>query len=318
VVDQRPVLVVTAADDPTADLVIDELTTRGVPVVRFDPGDFPRRLEISAFVGAGSPWRGSLTTASQAAALGAVRALYYRRPSPYTFDWLDPQDARFAAAQARHGLGGVLAALPGCLYLNHPMRLPEAELKPVQLAAATRLGFTVPATLVTNDPEQARRFAKQRPVVYKPLRVPPYEVDGRAQTIWVREVDPDEIDETVSGTAHMFQERVDKSADVRVTVVGHRVFCVRIDTDGDHLDWRYDYQRLSYRVVDPPAGLTRALRAYLDGVGLVFGAFDFALDRAGDWVFLECNPNGQWAWLEEATGLPMTAAFADLLERGAS
>jgi len=181
----------------------------------------------------------------------------------------------------------VLAALPGCFHVNHPMRLPEAEVKPVQLAAATSLGFTVPATLLTNDPGEARRFAKERPVVYKPPRVPPYEVDGRAHTIWVRGVDPDEIDETVSGTAHLFQECVDKVADIRVTVVGDHVFCVRFDTDGDHLDWRYDYQRLSYRVIDPPAGLTRTLRAYLDRFGLVFGAFDFALSRTGDWVFLE-------------------------------
>lgn len=30
---------------------------------------------------------------------------------------------------------------------------------------------------------------------------------------------------------------------------------------------------------------------------------------------LECNPSGQWYWLEPETGLPMCAALADLLER---
>ena len=30
---------------------------------------------------------------------------------------------------------------------------------------------------------------------------------------------------------------------------------------------------------------------------------------------LECNPSGQWYWLELETGLPMCAALADLLER---
>lgn len=29
----------------------------------------------------------------------------------------------------------------------------------------------------------------------------------------------------------------------------------------------------------------------------------------------ECNPSGQWHWLEHETGLPMCAALADLLER---
>jgi hypothetical protein len=58
------------------------------------------------------------------------------------------------------------------------------------------------------------------------------------------------------------------------------------------------------------------IRAYLTRFGLVFGAFDFAVTRTGAWWFLECNSNGQWAWLEERTGLPMTAALADLLLEG--
>ncbi|GAA2408622.1 hypothetical protein GCM10010433_04210 [Streptomyces pulveraceus] len=36
------------------------------------------------------------------------------------------------------------------------------------------------------------------------------------------------------------------------------------------------------------------------------------------WWFLECSPNGQWVWLEDAAGLSITAAIADLLENGAS
>jgi len=88
---------------------------------------------------------------------------------------------------------------------------------------------------------------------------------------------------------------------------------VRIDADV--LDWRSDYDHLSYRVVTPPPEVRRALHRYLRRFGLVFGAFDFALTGDG-WVFLECNPNGQWAWMEDPTGLPMTAAFADLLAEG--
>lgn len=40
------------------------------------------------------------------------------------------------------------------------------------------------------------------------------------------------------------------------------------------------------------------------------------LDRDGEPHWLELNPNGQWGWLEERTGLPMGAAFADLLAQG--
>ncbi|MFD3875416.1 ATP-grasp ribosomal peptide maturase [Streptomyces sp. NPDC058623] len=309
-----PVLVVTNLDDPTADLVIDELHGRGVPVVRFDSGDFPTTLSFTAhFTPHGI--QGSLTTPTRTADLARVRSMYYRRPSGFTFPHLDDQTARFAVTQARYGLGGVLAALPDCLYVNHPHHIGDAEFKPSGLAVAIDSGFRVPATLLTSDPNAAKQFIRQyQSVIYKPLATPLYrDENGVSCTVKVLEVTADEIDDSVAGTAHLFQHRVDKVADVRVTVIGDEVFCVRIDSD--LLDWRTDYDALMYSVVEPPPGITEALSAYLTHFGLVFGAFDFALDGVGQWWFLECNPSGQWAWMEPETGLPMVAALADLLER---
>ncbi|MFI1729387.1 ATP-grasp ribosomal peptide maturase [Streptomyces acidicola] len=308
-----PVLVVTNLDDPTTDLVIGELHGRGVPVVRFDSGDFPTTLSIAATItsdGIG----GALTTPTRTADLSHIRSLYYRRPSGFTFSHLDNQTARFAVTQARYGLGGVMASLPGCLYVNHPHRIGDAEFKPSGLAAAAACGFRIPPTMVASGPDAARAFIKAHgSVIYKPLSTPLYRIDGVSCTVQVREVTAGEIDDAVAGTAHLFQQRIDKTGDVRVTVIGNQVFCVRIDSD--LLDWRSDYSRLRYSVVQPPPGIFEALSAYLDRFRLVFGAFDFAVDRQGQWWFLECNPSGQWAWLEPETGLPMMAAMADLLER---
>jgi ATP-grasp ribosomal peptide maturase len=313
----RPVVVLTQPDDLTADLVIAELNRRAVPIVRFDPADFPHTLTMSARIDTDG-LHGAVTTRSRRADLGAVRSLYYRRPRGFTFPGLDPQDAHFATLQARYGLGGVLASLPNCLYVNHPHAIADAEFKPAQLATAVALGFQVPPTLITNDPDEARAFAAEHgPIIYKPLRGSPYRQDGQARTIWVTEVDPADLDESIAGTAHLFQTRVPAAAFLRVTAIGDRLFCVRIDSGG-LLDWRADYDALTYTATDPPPGLADLTAAYLKRFGLVFGCFDFVV-RAGDGtpVFLECNPNGQWQWLEAETGLPMTAALADLLEQGA-
>jgi ATP-grasp ribosomal peptide maturase len=316
--DSRSVLVVTNLDDPTADLVIEELNARGVPVMRLDTGDFPAEVQMAAFTARGHErhWRGRLETPTRTACLESVRALYFRRPSGFVFPDLSDQDARFAVAQARYGLGGVLTCLPDCLYVNHPNRIGDAEYKPVQLAVASRLGFNVPATLITNEPETARAFAKEHaPVVYKPLAVPPYVVAEASCTVLTTEVEPDDIDDTVAGTAHMFQARVAKVADARVTVIGAQAFSVRIDSG--MLDWRADYAQLTYSVVNPPAGIEGALHAYLRSFGLVFGAFDFAIAADGSWHFLECNPSGQWAFLETPTGLPLTASMPIFWKAGA-
>lgn len=311
--DTRPVLVVTSLHDPTADVVISELHDRDIPVVQLDSGDFPASLSVEAEITAHGI-QGRLLTPSRTANLANVRALYYRRPTGFAFPHLHEQDARFAITQARYGLGGGLASLPGCLYVNHPHRIGDAEFKPSGLAAAVDAGFLVPPTLITSSPDAARAFIKRHSsVIYKPLHNPIYRVDGVSNVVEVAEVSAADIDDGVAGTAHLFQKRIPKTADVRVTVIGGQVFCARIDSA--LLDWRTDYDRLTYTAVEPPPGIKPALRRYMDHFGLVFGAFDFCVAEDEQWWFLECNPSGQWYWLEPETGLPMSAALVDLLER---
>jgi ATP-grasp ribosomal peptide maturase len=315
--DGRPVLVCTEHEDATADLVIAELNRRRVPVLRFDPGrDFPAPVVLAARIGAGG-WGGRLTVGERTANLSAVRALYHRRPSPSPTG-SGEQAARFAAQENRRGLGGVLGALPGCLYLSHPQAIARAEYKPAQLSAALRNGLTVPATLITNDPMEAKAFCAAQPTIYKPLHAGAYEVEGEPAGIWAAPVEAGEVDGAVSHSAHLFQAQVPKVADVRVVVVGEQVFSARITAPPGVVDWRAEYQSLTYQPVACPDGIRRALVRFLAAFGLNFGAFDFAVTADGGWWFLECNPNGQWAWLEDAAGLPITTAIADLLENGVS
>ena len=48
-------------------------------------------------------------------------------------------------------------------------------------------------------------------------------------------------------------------------------------------------------------------------LGLSYGAVDLVLTPEGRYVFLEINPNGQYLWVEDATGLPISDALCDLL-----
>ncbi|MEU3614083.1 ATP-grasp ribosomal peptide maturase [Streptomyces sp. NPDC006872] len=314
--EERPVLVATEADDLTADMVITELNRRNVPVVRFNPADIGADLTVSARFGTcPASMVGEVRTLSRTADLARVRAVYWRRPEWPAFSHLEPADARFAAAQVRFGLGGSLYAMDCPLWVNHPLRIAAADYKPAQLALAQRLGLAVPPTLVTNDPVEAREFiTSQGDVIFKTLRWTPYTRDGVPVTGWADPVSADEIDESVRVTPHLFQACVDKVADLRVLVVGRHTFAVRIDSE--LLDWRKDYSALTYAVGHLPDPVNKALHLYLEFLGLVSGSFDIAVDRAGDHWWLELNPNGQWGWLETETGLPMSAAFADLLSKG--
>ncbi|WP_018541370.1 ATP-grasp ribosomal peptide maturase [Streptomyces sp. MspMP-M5] len=319
-----PVLAVTSLGDVTSDLVLDELYGRGVPVVRLDPGtDFTAGTTMAAHFGNHGP-SGTLHTPSRRLDLSAVRSVYWRRPTPYggATPATESAETRFAHSQARSGYGGTLAALPGALYLNHPWRNRDAEYKPTQLATAAQVGLDLPPTLLTNDPDAAKRFvARHAPAVYKPVHAVHLTPDSSgtpAHTIWVRTVEPDEIDDSVAACPHLFQACVPKVADIRLAAVGNRFFATRIDIDGDHLDWRQDYDVLAYTPVETPPAVRTAARAYLDAFGLVFGAFDFAVRDDGRWIWLETNPNGQWAFVDGPTRRKIATALADHLQRGSA
>lgn len=312
---EPPVLVVTRLDDATADLVIEELNRRGVPVVRLDPGDFPKHVTANATFDS-SGMGGTMRTVTRTVELGAVRSVYWRRPSPYAAaPDLNKQDARWCVDQARYGIGGILAALPDAHYVNHPWRNRDAEYKPVQLATAARCGLPVPPTLITSDPAQARQFATDHaPVIYKPLWNSDYiGPDTRARTVWIEDVNPETIDAGVARTAHLFQRRVAKTADVRLTAVADKYFAVRID-GFPGVDWRRHYDALTYHPIETPPDIAKGVRAYLEAFGLVYGAFDFGLDADDRWWLYECNPNGQWAWFPDTISQPIAAALADQLQ----
>ncbi|MFE7115844.1 hypothetical protein ACFU99_10530, partial [Streptomyces sp. NPDC057654] len=52
---------------------------------------------------------------------------------------------------------------------------------------------------------------------------------------------------------------------------------------------------------------------WLEHFRLGFGAFDFAVTPCGDWVMFECNPSGEWSWIQNRTGLPIAGRLAGLL-----
>lgn len=311
------VLVLTHPFDPTADGVVEELNARQVEVFRCDPGQFPSALNLTSRLGA-EP-RGTLRLGDRTLDLGRVRCAYYRRPTRFAFDpEMSPAEQAWALGEARMGFGGVVSLLPR--WLNHPFAIAGAEYKPVQLAAAHAAGLTVPATLVTNEPREARAFAREYgPVVVKSFTSAPLSDGTSTAMTFTTAVDPDTIDVSVSRTAHLFQALVPKEYEVRVTVVDGVPYAARIDAHSAaaRLDWRSDYDHVSYAPVDTPDTITDGIAALMKHLDLRFGALDFVVTPAGEWVFLEVNPNGQWAWIEDACGLPITAALADALVRDA-
>lgn len=314
------VLVLTREFDAVADLVITELNQRGVPVYRLDPGDFPEAVAFTATAGFGHPgWRGEVRGRYRDLSLGDVRAVYHRRPSPHRpHPDLSEQDAAWACEEARAGFSGVLNALD-CLWVNHPHRNRVAGSKPAALAAAVRCGLAVPRTLITNSPSAAREFVATLPggvAAYKALGdASPSDNDGQLQALWTNKVHAREIDDSVAYTAHQWQEWIDKDHEVRLTCVAGRMFAAEIHAGSDaaRIDFRADYDSLTYKPCPVPNSIAAGVRALMDFFDLRYAAIDFLVNQTGRWYLVDLNPSGQFGFIPELRA-PISQAVADLLE----
>ncbi|HEX2300099.1 MAG TPA: hypothetical protein VHH34_16575 [Pseudonocardiaceae bacterium] len=313
------VLIVSARSDWSAERVAAVLDARGVAYRWLDLADFPQRLSLAARFDGG--WQTKLVSSGQVVDLAEVTSVFYWRPADFAMPaGMSGPELRFARAQARVAVGGLLAGLP-VRWMNHPSTLADHEYKPHQLAVAARCGLVTPRTAIANNPTVLREFAHEiGDVVVKPLAEPIVAEAGTHTTVWTRRLSHADLADLtgVETTANLMQEFVVKSHDVRVTAVGGRRFAVAITagSEASLVDWRADYDALSYRVVDCPPQVAAGIDAYLTATGLTYGAFDFAVrGDDGAWVYLETNAAGQWGWLAEECGLPVAEAIADELTR---
>jgi hypothetical protein len=279
------VLILTHPADVHADAVRAHLDACGVEV---------RRIDTAALGALAAPvtayTNGGVVTGDVAGVrLSRVVGVWHRRPS--RFPTSDERDA----AELRAGVGGILATLP---YLNHPADMAVAGFKPYQLAVAGRCGLPVPETLISTVRPVACATADRLHggVVVKPMsRLVAGVVDEDCRSGWERAM-------------HLTQQRISTRRHVRLTVVDGSTFAALIESP--HLDWRRDINTCRYQAIETPVEVAGPVRRLMASLRLRCAALDFAVDEAGRWWFLEVNPNGQWLWIEHATGLPIAAAVA--------
>lgn len=256
--------------------------------------------------------------------MSSIRAAYFRRPEPPAAILnLDAGSRAYALAEW-NALLKALYLLIGDRWFSHPKNILLGEDKPGQLRLATALGFNVPGTLITNDFDEASVFVGLGATIAKPLRQAMVAQDEKEFVVFTSEVlNLSEDDRVALQLAPViFQRRIPKKYDLRVTVVGDRVFTAAIHSQEETqsmTDWRKGYNaQLRHEVVQLPVAIEQLCVAFVKQQSLRFGAIDLVLDDNDVYWFLECNPNGQWAWIENRTGMAIAEAIVDELEKVAA
>ena len=106
---------------------------------------------------------------------------------------------------------------------------------------------------------------------------------------------------------------------IRVTVFGERVFACRLlaQAHGDRRAYNWDRSESlhAHEATTLSEDVAQSCRLLVRDYGLAYAAIDMVVTPNGEHVFLELNPNGEWAWIEKRTGLPLGKALIDTLRR---
>jgi glutathione synthase/RimK-type ligase-like ATP-grasp enzyme len=307
------ILVVSFPDEEHTDRVVKILQADGHEVVLLDLGDLPSRAATEFGYGAGPPVL-RLHTGTGEVDLAASRVVWWRRIRPFDIDpaVAAPAERAFVASETTQAVYGALSGLD-CRWVNDPQLDEAAHRKPYQWRVAGQVGLTLPRTLVTNDPSRARAFVEETGVgrtVFKAFLAAP---DAWRETRLVRAEDLERI-AAVRYAPVIFQEYVE-GVDLRITYVDGVLHAAEIDATRTAypVDMRMVVGEAEVRAVDLPASVADALRRLMERLGLVYGAIDMRRRPSGEYVFFEVNPAGQWLFVEERTGQPISRAVATAL-----
>lgn len=310
------VLIVAPETDEHGLAVAAEIARQGGQPQTLDLESFPEHVALSMrYDCCGGRRDFTMARRSGSLAFADVGSVWWRRPQPARIASAITRSShrQFAANEAQEALAGLWYALDAS-WINEPARDETAARKAYQLKIAQEIGFAIPATLMTNDPDAVRLFVDARGyrnVVYKSFSST-HEEWRETRLLKTEEL---ALIDNVRYSPVIFQEYVEADVDLRITVVDDSIFPAAIHSQQTayKVDCRIDIGNALIESTTLPADLEEKIMSLMRRLGLVYGAIDMRLTPDGRYVFLEINPAGQWLYIEQATRQPISSRLAKAL-----
>jgi len=306
------ILVCGGLADSVTELVCARLDDCGYAYRLLDMGYYPSGFQINWH------WRdhgpeGYITTADWQLDLADLTGVFVRylgaegrAPPPDVL----PRNVPAMYAEYDSGLMALLEGL-SCAVVNRVRGGMSNGSKPYQALLVIRCGLLTPPTLVTNDPDAARRFYDEcnGEVIYKSL--------SGIRSI-VRRLQPDQLPRLSllrNGPAQ-FQAFI-PGADVRVHTVGEQLFATRVRSDA--VDYRYatrEGRKVEMEPTTLPPMVAESCLNLARRLDLLMTGVDLRETPEGEYYCFEVNPSPGFIYYEKNSRQPISAALADLLHTG--
>jgi hypothetical protein len=233
--------------------------------------------------------------------------VWFKRPQLAVHPEVDPLQKKFATNEYEAFRRNLLLHIEqtGARCINKWSTVITIENKSLQLSLARKCGLRVPPTRMGNCALFTKAFVArpEADVIHKAFR--PHAWIGADGAVYNCETtrlsrDFDWPDDTFAYAPGIYQQRIQKSYDVRVNLIGRDFHSFVIRTPDLALDWRSHGLRDGLQVerIILPAEIETALQTFAERANLAFACFDMVVDRAGVWWFLEVNQAGQFLWID--------------------
>lgn len=297
------ILILGNSEDAHAAHLKQVLTQAGAMVDYLDTRLFPTQLQMS--------WQpdtqnGYLTLpGNRRLNFQDIKSVFWRSLSEvYIPPLKDANQQRIAYNDSLSTLRSLIQSRPA-RWINSWQAYQFHKEKPLQLSKAKQTGLIIPATLISNSPEQVMEFAQSyKQVIFKP-------VYGGTHTQFLTEshLEPKRLGLALSLSPVTIQEYI-PGTNIRSYVIGNSVYSAEIRSHS--LDFREDAQA-ELIPVELPEAVRQQCLAITQALMLEWTAIDWRLKPTGEYVFLEANPSPMFLYFEEQTGFPITQKLLELL-----
>lgn len=187
----------------------------------------------------------------------------------------------------------------------------KMENKIYQLKAAIESGFKIPNTLISCDIKKISQFiSENKTCIQKSLGMNWDENDHptSTKTITLSDLEVNML------LPMIYQEKIVRKKELRVYVVGKSIIPVEVivsEKDKNTPDWRSCMPE--FRITQLDNNTLYKIQLYLKKSKLIYGAFDLMVNENDEVIFLECNPSGNWFFLNDDIREEIVSAIANEL-----
>lgn len=314
------VLILTKKIDIESDLLGIQLLKNGIEYVKITEEDIPLKFGIEFSVGQTNRFLFKL--GRKVFDLKSIKIVLFRY---FDLKFLEYYSGVYQLyfQQQWYQIFNYLQTILNCTWINCPHNTFEAENRLNQLLLAKNLGFNIPETTITNVSESAQSFLETHTneVIVKVLHhheITSNQVSHRFLTTNINQDMVSKFDQ-LKFAPLVFQEKIRNQEEIRITIIGNRIFPVRLSTNKDKNEFsdlhKIQEKDLRFEILELDKKFRKMCLKLNQVLGLEVSSLDFIVDNNGLIYFLEVNPVGDWNWLEKHLNLSITENLLRLVKK---